>query len=144
MQKRHRVREVVNWVNLSTPLGLLVSVIGRAQIERGEHGLFLARHYRFPLPPAPAFTVGNVILVRLDEAKLARRPRLLLHEERHATQYAWCLGPAMLPLYGLAAAYSWLLTGDPASRNVFERRAGLKDGGYKERPLRRVFRVRGE
>ena len=28
------------------------------------------------------------------------------------------------------------LTGDFGSRNVFERRAGLADGGYRDRPLR--------
>ncbi|WP_207782155.1 hypothetical protein [Phytoactinopolyspora limicola] len=141
VQPRYRTRQVVNWINLSTPLGLLVCLIGRAQLEQGEHGLLLARRYRFPLPPAPAFTLGNVILIRLDDEKLDRRPRLLVHEARHATQYAWCIGPVMLLLYALAAAWSWLLTGDPASRNVFERRAGLNDGGYKERPLRRVFQT---
>jgi hypothetical protein len=144
VQPRYRVRQVVNWINLATPLGLLVSVIGRAQLEHGDDGLFIARRYRFPVPPAPAFTVGNVILLRLDDEKLARRPRLLVHEARHATQYAWCLGPVMILLYVLAAAWSWALTGDPASRNVFERRAGLKDGGYKKCPLRKVFRTRAK
>jgi hypothetical protein len=31
---------------------------------------------------------------------------------------------------------SWALTGDFGSRNVFERRAGLADGGYTDKPLR--------
>jgi hypothetical protein len=31
---------------------------------------------------------------------------------------------------------SWVLTGDFGSRNIFERRAGLTDGGYADRPLR--------
>jgi hypothetical protein len=39
-------------------------------------------------------------------------------------------------LYLAAAGWSWLRTGDFASRNVFERRAGLADGGYRERPVR--------
>ena len=42
----------------------------------------------------------------------------------------------MLPLYFIAAGLSWALTGDFGSRNVFERRAGLADGGYHDRPLR--------
>jgi len=29
-----------------------------------------------------------------------------------------------------------VLTGDFGSRNIFERRAGLAEGGYTERPLR--------
>ncbi len=117
-------------VNLSTPLGFLVAAAGRATLSRGPDGLFLARGYRLPVPAAPAFTIGNVVLLRIDDAALARRPRLLAHEGRHATQYAWCVGPVMLPLYGLAAAWSWLRCGDPATRNVFERLAGLADGGY--------------
>jgi hypothetical protein len=65
---------------------------------------------------------------------------LLDHEERHVTQYAWCGGVLMPIVYGAAAGWSWLRTGDFASRNVFERRAGLADGGYRERPLRPVLR----
>jgi hypothetical protein len=42
----------------------------------------------------------------------------------------------MVPLYLLAAAASWALTGDFGARNVFERRAGLADGGYTDKPLR--------
>jgi hypothetical protein len=42
----------------------------------------------------------------------------------------------MVPLYLAAAAVSWALTGDFGARNVFERRAGLADGGYTDRPLR--------
>jgi hypothetical protein len=139
MRPAHRLRFVINVINLSTLLGLLIAVTGRARFSRGPDGLILGRGYRLPIPPAPAFTVGNVVLLRLDDERLARRPHLLVHEARHATQYAWCLGPIMIVLYALASAWSWLRTGDPASRNVFERRAGLADGGYRERPLRRIF-----
>jgi len=86
------------------------------------------------VPVAPAFCVGNVIISRVDRAALA--PALLAHEARHATQYAWCAGLPMLPLYFAAAAVSWLLAGDFGAWNVFERRAGLADGGYADRPLR--------
>ena len=46
----------------------------------------------------------------------------------------------MLPLYGIAAAVSWVLTGDSGARNVFEQRAGLADGGYTEKDLRPFLR----
>lgn len=137
-----RVRQVVNWINLSTLLGLLIGLIGRARFERGPEGLIIGRRYRIPVPPAPAFTVGNVVLLRIDDERLSRRPTLLGHEARHATQYAWCLGPVMLVLYVLASGWSFALTGDPSSRNVFERKAGLKDGGYIEKPIRNPFRRR--
>ena len=123
-----RLRQVANWLNLSTPLGLLVARLGRARTEDGPDGLVLARGFGLRVPTAPAFTVGNVVLLRVDDAVLARRPRLLAHESRHATQYAFCFGPLMIPLYGLAAAWSWLRVGDPATYNVFERRAGLAAG----------------
>jgi hypothetical protein len=126
-----RVRQVANWVNLSTPLGLLAAAVGRARVTRGHDGLILARGYRLRVPSAPAFTVGNVVLIRIEDDALARRPRLLVHEARHATQYAWCVGLVMLPLYGLAAAWSWLRCRNPATYNVFERLAGLADGGYR-------------
>jgi hypothetical protein len=132
VEARWRLRQLVNVVNLSTPLGLLLALAGRAPVRRGPDGLLLAHAVRLPAR-APAFTVGNVVLLRLDDAALARRPRLLAHEARHATQYACCVGPLMLPLYGLAAAWSWLRCRDPSSYNVFEVRAGLDDGGYANR-----------
>ena len=140
MKGSHRLRQIVNVINLSTLLGLLVALLGRCRLSRGPEGLILARGYRLPIPPAPAFTLGNVIMLRLTDERLTRRPHLLKHESKHATQYAWCLGPFMLIGYLVASAWSWMRTGDPASRNVFEVRAGLVDGGYRERPLRRERR----
>ena len=127
-----RLRQVINVINLSTPLGLLAASLGRARIERGPDGLLVARGYRLRIPRAPAFTLGNVVLLRLTDEQLERRPQLLVHEGRHATQYAMCIGPVMLPLYLLAAGWSWLRCRDFAWHNVFERRAGLADGGYVE------------
>ena len=129
-------------VNLSTPLGLGLALAGRGRIRRGPDGLLVAHAVRLPAR-APSFTVGNVVLLRLDDAALARRPRLLVHEARHATQYACCGGLVMVPLYLAAAAVSWLLTGDTGCRNVFERRAGLTDGGYTNKPLRPALRRTG-
>lgn len=136
-----RVRQVINLVNLSTLLGLLIAGAGRARVQSGPDGLLLARGYRLRVPRAPAFTVGNVILLRLSDEQLARRPKLLQHEARHATQYAVCIGPVMLPLYFLAAGWSWLRCRDFAWKNVFERLAGLADGGYLDpRPAGRQRR----
>ncbi len=116
-------------MNLSTPLGLLVGLAGRSRFRRGPDGLVLATDFRIRVR-APAVTIGNVVLLRLDDEALAQRPRLLVHEARHASQYACCVGPVMMPLYLVAAAWSWLRCRDAASYNVFEVRAGLADGGY--------------
>lgn len=82
---------------------------------------------------ASAFTLGNVILTRHDRDWCAERPALLRHEDRHCTQYAFCLGPVMVLLYVFFAGVSWLLSGDHASYNPFERLANLADGGYVRR-----------
>lgn len=125
-----RVKEVVNAANGSTLLGLAVAGAGRARIRRGPRGLVLATGYRYDLPRASAFTVGNVVVTKHDEDWWERRPRLLVHEERHSWQYVAMLGLPMLPLYGVAAAWSYLRGGDHSTHNVFETAAGLEDGGY--------------
>jgi hypothetical protein len=144
MRTAYRVRLMANLINGSTVAGVLVAAAGRARLARGHDGLLIGAGYRLPVPVAPAFTVGNVILARTDHATLATLPPLVTHEARHATQYACCAGLPMLPLYFLAAGVSWGLTGDFGARNIFERRAGLADGGYTDRPLRpAVARVGG-
>lgn len=135
-----RWRAVANWLNLATPCGLLVARASGCRVVDGGQGLHFALGYGRRLPAAAAFTVGNVVLFRGD-ADPWGSPGLVDHEARHCTQYALCLGLPFLPLYALAAGYSWLRTGDPASRNAFERRAGLADGGYRERPPRPLPRV---
>jgi hypothetical protein len=135
---RYLARLVVNLLNGSTPAGVCVAVTGRSRLAPGGDGLLVGTGYRLPLPAAPAFCLGNVILTRRDS--LAADSALFRHEARHATQYACCGGLLMVPLYFLAAGWSWLRTGDFGSRNVFERRAGLADGGYANHPPRSLAR----
>lgn len=133
LRRRDHLRRVVNALTLATPAGLLLARLGRASCRPGPHGTVVAAGYRsaFPAPRAPAVTVGEVILLRLPDELLARRPGLLEHEARHSVQWACALGLLGFPaLYLLAAAWSWLRFGDAALGNVFERRAGLVDGGY--------------
>ena len=136
------LRAWINLANGSTLAGLGVAALGGARLTRTADRLYLGTGYRLPVPPAPAFCLGNVIVTRRDE--LAPRSPLFRHEARHATQYACCGGlVVMVPLYLAAAAVSWTLTGDFGARNVFERRAGLADGGYTDKPLRASFRRAG-
>ena len=134
MRAAVRVRQLANAMNLSTSAGLLLAALSRTAVEPGPDGLLFGTGYRPRLPLAGAFTVGNVVFYRTDRAFIDSRPELLRHEARHATQYAWCLGLPFLPLYGACAGYSWWRTGNPGSRNFFERNAGLADGGYHELP----------
>jgi hypothetical protein len=141
VRRRHRVRLAVNLLNGSTLAGLAVSRAGGARVARYPDGLLAGTGYRLPVPPAPAFTLGNVIIAR--QASLACDTPLFRHEARHSTQYAWTGGLLMLPLYFTAAGVSWLLSGDFGAWNVFERGAGLADGGYDAaRPLRAALRFR--
>lgn len=133
-----RARQLVNLANGSTLAGLSVAAAGRSRLARGPDGLFTGTGYRLPVPAAPAFCVGNVILTRYDA--IDPESRLFRHEARHSTQYACCGGVVMVPLYLAAAGVSWALTGDFGAGNVFERRAGLADGGYTAKPLRPAIR----
>jgi hypothetical protein len=134
------VRLAVNCANGSTLAGLGVALAGRARLARAPEGLLAGTGYRLSVPAVPAFTMGSVILTRRDT--LAPDTALFRHEARHTTQYAWCGGLLMLPLYFAAAGVSWLLCGDVGAWNVFERQAGLADGGYARHPLRPAFRRR--
>ena len=137
-----RVRHVLNWVNLSTPLGLAVAGAGGARLRRGPRRSYLADHYRWRFPAAGAFTVGDVVISRHDlDRLLERRPRLLEHELVHSAQWAFCGGLPFLPLYLVSMGWSWLRTGDRAARSVFERHAGLVAGGYQDVPVRPVRTV---
>ena len=135
---RSGLRAWINLANGSTLAGLGLAALGGARVTRGADRLLVGTGYRLPVPPAPAFCLGNVILTRLQG--LDPSSALFRHEARHATQYACCGGVVMVPLYLAAAAMSWTLTGDTGCRNVFERRAGLADGGYTDKPLRPMLR----
>jgi hypothetical protein len=132
MRLRYRARQAVNLVNGSTLAGLAVARLGSARLARSPAGLLAGTGYQLPVPAAPAFTLGNVIITR--RPSLDVDSNLYRHEARHATQYAWCGGLVMLPLYFTAAGASWLLSGDFGTWNPFERGAGLTDGGYTPRP----------
>ena len=130
------VRRIGNVTNLTTPLGLVVARIGRAEIRRGPRGLLLAEGYRLSFPVAGAFTVGDVVVTGSTFAERLRvTPRLLEHEERHSWQYLCCLGLPFYPVYVVMMGWSVLRTGDRAARHAFERHAGLAAGGYPDRPV---------
>jgi len=131
-----RLRRAANLLNGSTLAGLAVALAARTRISRGPRGLIIAAGYRWRLPFAGAFTLGNVVLCRSTAADLLSRPALLGHEERHCSQYAWCLGLPFIPLYLAAAGWSVLRTGNPGPANIFERRAGLAAGGSPLRAAR--------
>ena len=140
MTPGQRLRLAANLLNLSTLLGLLLAAATRTPLEHGPQGLILGTGYTLVVPVAGAFTVGNVVIYRAERADIDARPELLGHEARHSTQYAVCLGLPFLPLYGLCALWSLWRAGDPGSRNLFERLAGLEAGGYAQLPARQALR----
>lgn len=144
MMPAHRLRQLANVVNLSTPLGLMVAVASRTTVSRGPRGLLIAAGYGWKLPHAGAFTLGNVILYRAPHGVAGSNPVLLGHEERHSTQYAYCLGLPFLAFYGIAAGWSMLRSGNPALNNFFERQAGLAAGGYIDKDHHRQGNTAGK
>lgn len=135
-----RLRAVANLLNGSTLVGLGIALAGRAHVTRGPRGLWYAEGYALQFPIAGAFTVGNVILTPRTIAEIGER--VATHEERHTWQYMVC-GTMFIPLYLSAMGWSWIRTGDKAARNVFERTAGLADGGYADvriRPRSEILR----
>jgi hypothetical protein len=131
---RHRLRRLGNRVNLSTPLGLAIARLGRAAVRPGPRGLLLAEGYRLPFPVAGAFCVGDVLITAGHWDR--HREAVLEHEERHSWQWFWWAGLPFLPAYAGCMLWSLLRTGDRAAGNLFERRAGLALGGYREVPVR--------
>ena len=134
------LRALANVVNFSTFAGITIAGVGRARISHGPRGLWYAEGYSLPFPVAGAFTVGNVIITPRSIAEIGESA--VAHEERHTWQYTVC-GTLFMPLYLVAMGWSWIRTGDRAARNVFERAAGLSDGGYLDvpvRPLGSLFR----
>jgi hypothetical protein len=123
------MRAVANLLNGSTLVGWAVALAGRAHLTRGPRGLWYAEGYALRFPIAGAFTVGNVILTPRSIDEIGAR--VATHEERHTWQYMVC-GTLFMPLYVTAMGWSWIRTGDRAARNVFERSAGLADGGYRD------------
>lgn len=143
------VRRVANWVNLSTPLGLLLAGAAGARLRETPDGHHLATGYRWRFPVAGAFTVGDVVLTRAR--RIGPEPTSPLpaptweHELRHSERYAWCAGLPFLPAYAGACAWSYVTRGDLWSGNLFEARAGLTAGGYVRAPLRPwIRRLRDE
>ena len=133
-----RARAVLTAVNGTTVAGVLIAVLTGTKLRRAPGGMLIAEGYRRRMPPATCFTVGSVILTRHTAEWLLHpdRAALLAHESRHAGQYAW-LGPVFWPAYWAACGWSYATTGSFGVRNAFERRAGLRDGGYPEAlPLR--------
>lgn len=133
-------------INLASGISLFGALLGT--LTRGrphwhlEHGLLIFHNCHLRWPYASAVTFGDVVLVLSPPIRWATvadlPPQLLVHEARHASQYAWVLGFPYFPLYWLACAYSWVITGDHWSRNPFEVRAGLHAGGYVQKVSRRT------
>lgn len=135
MRPAYRIRQIVNALNGSTLLGLALAKAYGGTLVAARDGLVIAHGTRDGFPRASAFTVGNVILLRIADPP----DHLLQHESVHSTQWACCV-LLFLPLYWMAAGWSYLRCGDHWSANTFERRAGLVAGGYVEAPPRPLFR----
>jgi hypothetical protein len=129
--------------NGTTLVGRVLAFVARRMhrlgpMASGPDEIRIASGYALPMPAQDCFTIGDVIFCRGEVDSLLNQPQLLGHETHHSYQYA-TVGPFFFPLYFLACGWSHVLTGDYASRNTFERRAGLAAGGYRDVPLRPIW-----
>ena len=143
MTPRRVLRHIINLCSGITLFGVLLGTLTRGRPHwNADHGLLIFHNCYLPWRWASAVTFGDVVLVLSPPIRWANPsdlpPQLLAHEARHACQYAWMLGFPYFPVYWVACAYSWVVTGDHWSRNVFEVRAGLADGGYVPKMSRRT------
>ena len=69
------LRNLANVANLSTPLGIALSIAGRGRL-RLRDGLVVADHVRLPVTNAGAMTVGSVVLVFRQSLEQAEGQRL--------------------------------------------------------------------
>lgn len=147
MRRRDRIRHIANWINLTTPVGLLVAGVGRARVRRRSDGIIIAEGYRFGFPRAGAFTIGDVVVTASTIDHLEHHvPGVTDHEIRHAWQYA-AGGVWFLPAYLMGSAWSLARTGSPALKNPLERHAGLVAGGYAHadgEPIGPIWEWRGQ
>jgi hypothetical protein len=141
MTRTPDARSRANRRNGTTALGRVLAIAAGCALTPGPAGTTIATTYSWLFPAAVCFVVGDVIFCRRTAHWLLNpaRHRLLCHEIRHTDQYAR-FGPLFFPLYVAAAAWSYALTGDVGARNHFERGAGLREGGYPDRPLRPMLR----
>ena len=135
------LRQLINLITGVTFFGLLVGFISRGKPQwNSEYGLLVFFDCRIPWKYASAITFGDVVLLLTPPRRwgsFQEMPAGLLHHEmKHAEQYCFVLGFPYFPLYWLACAYSWLVSGDHWSYNVFESRAGHAQGGYLKRARR--------
>ena len=135
MRRREQLRRALNWINLSTACGFLLAKLSHSDRRPTPDGHYLATSYHWPVPVAGAFTIGDVIFTRSAHSTNSDPyspldAHVWSHELMHSNQYAWCLGLPFIPLYFSACAYSYLMSGDIWSYNIFETRANLDAGGY--------------
>ncbi|HMC41841.1 MAG TPA: hypothetical protein VKI20_02435 [Acidimicrobiales bacterium] len=118
------LRFVCNLPATAVALGL-ARLTGSRPVVSEDLFMCCARVPRWLNGPRGGMTVGNVYLTSGGEPA----PDLRRHEVRHADQWA-LLGPVAFPiLYGVAELVARLRGKGPRA-NLFERWAGLSEGGY--------------
>lgn len=145
MTRAQLARHVVNTLTGINLFGWLVGVFlrGRPQWD-SRYGLLVFVECRLPLrdlwasgPPA-AVTFGDVVLVLTTNPQWCSvqgiPESIMRHEAAHSRQYMFTLGLPYFPLYWVCCLYSYIRSGNYWAFNPFEVRAGLANGGYREKP----------
>jgi hypothetical protein len=134
----NRKRHILNNLNLSTFLGLLISkIIGGTTIQL-DNLIYINYGRKGKYKKAWAITIGDVVLAKQDrnckECKSGTphdlADRILRHELKHSEQFAKFGGIIFLALYLFASIKSFIIYRNIWQGNIYEIQAGLEDGGY--------------
>jgi len=134
----NRKRHILNNLNLSTFLGLLISkIIGGTTIQL-DNLIYINYGRKGKYSKAWAITIGDVILAKKDrhcDKCKSGKPHdlsnaILRHELKHSEQFAKFGGVIFLALYSFASIKSFIIYRNHWQGNIYEIQAGLKDGGY--------------
>ena len=134
----NRKRHILNNLNLSTFLGLLISkIIGGTTIQ-SENGIYINYGRKGKYNKAWAITIGDVILAKQDKnCRQCKQPNphnlssaILRQELIHSEQFAKFGGVIFLALYSFASIKSFIIYRNHWQGNIYEIQAGLSDGGY--------------
>jgi RHS repeat-associated protein len=119
------------FTGLATAVGLVVALSSEAECSGITKNMMIICGGATSNPGGGGTTFGNVFVTTMSVNAVTSDPKLVGHEDAHATQWA-IFGPILFPvLYGLESENSRMSIGNYACWNIFEIWAGLSEGGYQ-------------
>ena len=120
-------QEVGTWPE--TGIGLLYSRARDSRVCLSESAYYYVAPHADNIAGTRAMTLGDIVLTPGFSISSEQLQTLIGHEARHRAQ--WAVGTLIGGPFAFPVAYAVEDFFFPGSRNVFERQAGLRSGGYR-------------